>query len=146
MSTAARSLASPFADFLGLVVERWDPEEVRVCLPHRPEMRNVAGAVSGGAIATLIDIAGGMVGCYAADRHARPSVVTLNLNVSFVGPARDGPIFADGRRRGGGASIYTATVDVTDADGRLVATGQGTFKVSRAAAIAADPQTRPGSA
>ena len=126
--TTATSLGSPFANLLGLVIDKWDTAEVRLRLPNRPETRNVAGAVHGGAIATLIDMAGSMAGCYSDDPQTRRRVVTLNLSVNFVGPAGDGPVFAEGRRRGGGKTVYMSTVEVTDVDGRVVATGHGTFK------------------
>ena len=87
----------------------------------------MAGAVSGGAIASIVDIAGSLAGCYGANTR----VVTLSLSVNFVAPSLEGALIADGRKSGGGAKVYMSTVEVMDAGGRVIATGQGAFKFVR---------------
>jgi uncharacterized protein (TIGR00369 family) len=54
-------------------------------------------------------------------------VVTVDIHVSFLGPAT-GRLSASGRATGGGRSVCFCEAEVIDADGRLVATGMGTFR------------------
>ncbi len=123
-----RDLQSQFANLLGFRIVDWRADEARLELPDSIETRNAAGAIHGGAIAALVDMAGSMAGCFSADPLMRRKVVTLSLSVNFVGPAHSGSLYAQGRRRGGGKAVYMSTVEVTDAGGDLVATGHGVFK------------------
>jgi uncharacterized protein (TIGR00369 family) len=120
---------SPFVNLLGLTVVNWDFLQVSLEMAVSPEVRGGTGALHGGAIAALVDIAGAMAGSYSpAPDHWPHNVVSLSMNVNFVRPAFDDVIFARGRKVGGGRTIFMSTVEITDAQSRLVATGQGTFK------------------
>ena len=125
--TTTGPLKSPFANLLGIVIEQWEPGFARVRLPDREDSYNMAGAIAGGAIASIVDIAATLAGYHGVDGNTR--VVTLSLSVNFVAPALDAPLFAHGRKSGGGAKVYMSTVEVRDAGDRLIASGQGTFKL-----------------
>jgi uncharacterized protein (TIGR00369 family) len=120
---------SPFATLLGLRLAQWNSDSVCLELPVSAQTRNIDGSLHGGVIASLVDLAGSLAGCYTVNPLLKPRVVSLNLNVNFVSPAGEGVVWAKGCKRGGGKRIFMSSVDVTDAAGRLIATGQGTFKI-----------------
>ena len=57
-------------------------------MDNRPDLVNVRGALQGGLVATLIDIAAGIL----AGRHVGPNqdVTTADLNIHYVAPVVDG--------------------------------------------------------
>lgn len=81
-------------------------------MQNRPDLANTRGALQGGLVATLIDIAGGRL----ADRltAADQSVTTADMTVHFLAPVIVGPARAEATVvRAGRRSIITA-VDVFD--------------------------------
>ena len=83
-------------------------------------------------LVTLIDTAAGYAGCYCAEPGRTRRAVTLSLTTSFLAPALAGAtLTAKAQRTGGGQSIYFARCELVDETGRLIATGEGTFKYRR---------------
>lgn len=81
-------------------------------MDNRPDLVNIRGALQGGLVATLIDIAAGRL----ADDNVRPeqSVTTADMTVHFLAPIIDGPARAVATIiRKGKRSIVTR-VEVTD--------------------------------
>ncbi len=93
-----------------------------------PAHMNSIGAVHGGVPMTLIDVVCTYAGVYCKDRERRRRAITLSLNASFLRPVSEGTLRGVGRKQGGGDTIYFARGEVFDAEGRLVATGDGTFR------------------
>jgi uncharacterized protein (TIGR00369 family) len=90
---------------------------------------NPHGIPHGGVYATLLDTTLGSAGCWDGrpDRY-RPAV-TLNLNVSFVDRPRGTHLICEGRRVGGGKSVFFSEGSIQDDTGRVVARATGTFKL-----------------
>ena len=68
-------------------------ERLIVEMDNRPDLTNIRGALQGGLVATLIDIAAGRL----AGRHVGPDqdVTTADMNVHFLAPVvggRHGPM------------------------------------------------------
>jgi uncharacterized protein (TIGR00369 family) len=83
----------------------------------------------GGVLSTLIDTACGYCGCYAPEGEAPRRAVTLSLTTNFIGAGQPGQrLTARAQRSGGGKSVFFADCTVADQDGRVVGSGQGTFK------------------
>jgi len=70
-------------------------ERLIIEMDNRPDLTNIRGALQGGLVATLIDIAAGRL----AEHHVGPdqSVTTADMNVHFLAPVVVGP--ARPRRR-----------------------------------------------
>ena len=92
---------------------------------------NAHGFVHGGVLATLLDSACGYSGLMDSDGRVWPTV-TLTLTSSYTAPAKPGLLTAQGRYLAGGRRIFTASAEIRDADGAIVAVGQGTFRRSAA--------------
>ncbi|PWE27176.1 PaaI family thioesterase [Pararhodobacter marinus] len=121
--------AGGFLQSLGLERRAFAEGLARFELALESRHMNRLGIPHGGVYATMLDSALGASGCWdgAPDRF-RPSV-TLNLNVSYLAQPKGARLIAEGRRTGGGKSIYFAEGEVRDETGILVATATGTFKV-----------------
>ncbi|MEM9796058.1 MAG: PaaI family thioesterase [Pseudomonadota bacterium] len=89
---------------------------------------NRHGVLHGGIAATLLDTASGVTGSLSVDPAGRTPFLTIALSTNFVAPARTGRVTATGTLRGGGRSLSFIDAELTDDQGRLIATSTGTFK------------------
>jgi uncharacterized protein (TIGR00369 family) len=127
--------AIPLANFqklIGFQVVEWKLGGAVVILDIRDDLLNRGGTVHGGVLATLIDAAGGLAGNYTDGKQLPQPSITLTLITNFIQGVHTGRIRAVGTRRGGGARIFFSNVDVFDDSGALIATGDGTFRISNA--------------
>lgn len=118
-----------FADLVGYTLETWQPDLAEVTVTVDARHLNRSGVMHGGMLTTLVDTACGYCGCYTAEGEAPKRAFTLSLTTNFVGTAQAGQrLTARARRSGGGKSVFFADCEVRDQDGRMIGTGQGTFK------------------
>ena len=117
--------------YLGVAVEHAKPGWVRLRVDVRDELRNAAGApVHGGVMSALVDMAvGGALGTLSDAAAGGVNQSTLDLNVSFLAAATQGPIFAEGKILRRGRTIAFGEASVTDAAGRLCAVGRATYMI-----------------
>ena len=117
-----------FPTMVGLRVEEIRTGYARMRLPYRPELRQPAGVVHGGAIATLIDTV--VVPAIGAAYDEMPLMLTLTMNVQYLGALREEDAVADGWVTRRGRSIVFCEVVVRGADTEaLVATGHLVYSV-----------------
>lgn len=121
------AVPSAFRRFCGIRITGWSPGRCELELPALPHLLNNAGVLAGAVVGAAVDMAGSLAGCYSGDAQRRVNAVTISFTVAFLGAAA-GPIRAVGVRKGGGRRIFTATVDVFNERGEVVATGQGSFR------------------
>ena len=127
----ARTQDNLYWRYLGVAVEDAKPGWVRLRVDVRDELRNAAGApVHGGVMSALIDMAvGGALGTLSDAAAGGVNQSTLDLNVSFLAAATEGPIFAEGKILRRGRTIAFGEASVTDAGGRLCAVGRATYMI-----------------
>ncbi|MCV7434437.1 PaaI family thioesterase [Mycolicibacterium bacteremicum] len=96
-------------------------------MDNRPDLANVRGALQGGLVATLIDIAAGMLAGSATG--AGHDVTTADLNIHFLAPIM-GTARAEATMVRAGKRLIVTAVDVTDTSrDRLAARATLTFAV-----------------
>lgn len=118
-----------FADLVGYELLRWDEDVAEVAVTVAERHLNRGGFMHGGVLTTLIDTACGYCGLYAPEGEPPRRAVTLTLTTSFIAAGQPGQrLTARATRSGGGKSVFFADCTVTDASGRVIGTGQGTFK------------------
>ena len=101
-----------------------------VLLPVGPEVVNAVGTLHGGAIATLVDVAG-TVAIMSADEQQRPGVTT-DLNVSYFAAGKPGTtVRAEARVLKSGKTLAFVEVDLKDEAGKLLAQGRMTKFMGR---------------
>lgn len=111
------------------------PDELVVDLHNRPDLTDARGALHGGLIATLIDVAGGRLAHNIADLGS--GVSTADMKVHYLEPIVIGPARAVATvvRRGSGMIIVTVDVFDLGVD-RLAATSTLSFAVMQPRATA----------
>jgi len=120
--------SSPFNDLLGIKLVKWREGHAVAELNAAPLHMNRTGWLHGGVLCTLLDTVCSRAGCWSpSDRRIRSSTISLTINFSRA--TQSGLLTAIGTLRpGAGSSIFSATGEVVDAQGQLIALAQGTFK------------------
>lgn len=119
--------SSPFHQLFDLSCVRLDREagELEILMRYTPAVERAAGTrqYHGGAIASLIDIAGDYA-LWAVLGHGVP---TINVRIDFLRPASATDLRAVTRIRRAGRTVGVVDIDVLDDQSRLVAIGRGTY-------------------
>jgi uncharacterized protein (TIGR00369 family) len=118
-----------FFNVVGLELEEVRLDYARMRLPYRPELRQPAGVVHGGAIATLIDTV--VVPALASAYDELPFMVTIDLQIRYLNAATETDLVGEGwiTKRGNSISFAQAEVRRT-IDNEVVAEGWMTYRVA----------------
>ena len=115
----------PIHHLLGITLDEPDePGVVVATMPVRPEAFNMSGNLHGGALATLMDVAGGS--CAARSSGFDPvtqSTVTADLHVRYLGRPKGGPVRAEARTVRAGRMLIVVQIHVLDPFDNVIATG-----------------------
>jgi uncharacterized protein (TIGR00369 family) len=121
--------SSPFPALVGLKLEDIEEDRVVMTLPFREELITMGTVVHGGAIATLIDSAASCAGWATPTPPQNMRGTTVALNVTYVAAADSTDLKAEAKVLRRGKTLSFIDVDVTNADGKLVAKGTATYKL-----------------
>jgi len=128
MPAQQHQLDNPLLEHLGVRLVEWGAGHCRLALPIEPRHLNRQASLQGGVTATLLDAACGYAGLVTHSDQPPANAVTLMLSISYLAKASSGEVQARGRVTGGGRRVYFASAELTDAQGTVIATAQGTFK------------------
>ncbi|WP_433318296.1 PaaI family thioesterase [Micromonospora sp. CA-269861] len=115
-------LTGGFVALLGLKIEEASADRVVISWQVRPELHQPFGIQHGGVYCAVVESAASMGGAlWLADRG---TVVGVSNQTDFLRAVRDGELTAVGTPVHRGRSQQLWQVEITDADGQLVARGQ----------------------
>jgi uncharacterized protein (TIGR00369 family) len=113
---------SPYHQWLGVKVIALHDDGIELDVPWwvaNPERRYTHG----GVLAALIDLGGD----WALVRHTRRGVPTIDLRIDYHSPAMPGDLRVRGKVIKFGRQFSTAEAQVFDCEGKLLASGRGTY-------------------
>ncbi|MFP3400810.1 MAG: PaaI family thioesterase [Nitrososphaeria archaeon] len=116
--------ADPFLRLLGVSVESPGPGLCEARAEFREELTRFGGTMNGGAVAALMDAAGG---CAALTRELGRNEVTVDLFISYLRPVSSGPVRARARVTKWGRTLAFVELELLDGSGRACAEGRGTY-------------------
>lgn len=123
-----RTVTGFFQELGGELLEYSDNRAV-VGLTLEKRHLNNASNLHGGISASLLDIAMGLCGTYAANPEERRVAITLSMNVNFSATADEGAqVRAVAICRKAGHKVFMASCDLLDENDNLLAFGEGVFK------------------
>lgn len=110
---------------LGLEILAFEAGQLTMRMPMTALAERLpdTGQFHGGAIATLIDVAGD----FALLAELGHGVPTINFRVDYLRPAAGGALTALARSRRVGRTVGVVDIDVLDPGDRLVAIGRGCY-------------------
>ncbi len=122
--------AEGFDGLYGLEVLSASDEEARAQVAVRDELKQPAGLVHGGVVASIAESLTSMATWVAVSRDGM-TAQGLSNQTSFLRPILGGTIHAHARRRHAGRTTWVWEVDITDDEGRLCALVRMTVAVRR---------------
>ncbi len=118
--------------------------EFAMTIPVSPQVINTSGALQGGLIATLVDVAGGQFGLDYLEENT--TMTTADLNIRYLRPIRQGTAYAVPRMLRKGRRAMVMQIDVLsddDGDDALLATATVNFAVINGATPTLPPDWPP---
>jgi len=122
-------LATPYLSAFHLVFDRYEPDDVLLRLPFRPDLTNDGTYYHGGVIATVLDTAGAAAAWSNHDfgKGARASTVAMSLQ--YVGACKKSDLVCSARTVRRGKELTFVEMTATDGDGAVVAQGMLTYRI-----------------
>jgi uncharacterized protein (TIGR00369 family) len=119
----------PCADLLGWTLLEQDPVRgwIKLAFQAKPEFLNPAGFVQGGLIAAMLDDTMGPAALIMSG--GRLYTATIDMNVSFLAPARAGRLIGEGQVLQMGKSVAFLKGKLTDETGTVVARATSSAKL-----------------
>jgi uncharacterized protein (TIGR00369 family) len=120
---------TPYLQGLGIVFDRYDPDEVTIRLPFRPDLTNDGTYYHGGVVAAVMDTAGAAAAWsnHDFDKGARAS--TISLSVQYVGACKRSDLLCHARTVRRGKELTFTEITASDADGAVVAHAVQTYRI-----------------
>ncbi|MGA0862770.1 MAG: PaaI family thioesterase [Ilumatobacteraceae bacterium] len=117
----------PLAEFVGMTIERPEPGCAIARAAAKETHHNPHGFVHGSVVFTLVDTSMGAATMSMLADGQRCS--TIELQVRFLRPVVDADLVAETTVVKPGRRVFHLESRVSTADGKLVATGTGSFAV-----------------
>jgi uncharacterized protein (TIGR00369 family) len=116
---------APFHQWLGLTVLAVGDDSIEIKATWREEwVVNVERRYThGGILAALIDLAAD----FALVKQTGRGVPTIDMRIDYHRAAMPGDLIARGKVIRGGSQFSTAEAEIFDLDGKLIASGRGTY-------------------
>ncbi len=121
---------TPFLAWLGLEVERYEPDDVMTRLPFRVELSNDGKTYHGGVVGAVIDTTGALAAWsnHDFDRGMRASTVSMALQYLAAASGSDLLCRAQTIRRA--RELIFTEITASDATGKVLAHGLQTYRIA----------------
>jgi uncharacterized protein (TIGR00369 family) len=122
---------TPFIGGLGIVFDRYEPDDVELRLPFREDLTNDGTFFHGGVIASVIDTAGAAAAWsnHDFDKGARAS--TVAMSIQYVGAAKKSDLICTAHTVRRGRELIFTAITAADADGAVVAHAVQTYRIAK---------------
>ncbi|ETW23780.1 PaaI family thioesterase [Mycobacterium gastri] len=121
--------STPFMGGLGIVFERYEPDDVTIRLPFRDDLTNDGTYFHGGVIASVIDTAGAAAAWSNHDFDKGMRAATVALSIQYTGAAKRSDLLCHARTTRRRKELTFTEITATDADGNVVAHAIQTYRI-----------------
>ena len=121
---------TPFLAWLGLEVERYEPDDVATRLPFRVELSNDGKTYHGGVVGAVIDTTGALAAWsnHDFDRGMRASTVSMALQ--YVAAASGADLLCRAQTVRRARELIFTEITATDSTGKVLAHGLQTYRIA----------------
>ncbi|RKP45279.1 PaaI family thioesterase [Trinickia fusca] len=117
--------SAPVAKTMGLILTYDDEGNAQIAWKREPGYDHGMGDTHGGIFCTMLDSAG----WFTVAAQCKKMVVTSDLHVRMLQPAKQQDLVATARMVRSGGKLAVASMELHSADGQLVATGTASFAI-----------------
>lgn len=121
--------STPFMGWLGIVFDRYEPDDVVLRLPFREELTNDGTYYHGGVISSVIDAAGAAAAWSNHDFSKGTRASTVSLTVQYVGAAKRSDLVCSATTVKRGRELTFTEITARDSDGAVVAHAVQTYRI-----------------
>lgn len=118
---------SPIGKTTGMRLSYNDEGQAIFNMPHNPNLDHGLGAIHGGVFATMLDNAG----WFTVAPHFETWIATVEFNTRLLKPVAKRELIATGSLVRLGKTLSTAEMKIHTDDGEIVASGAGTFVLTK---------------
>ncbi|TML61009.1 MAG: PaaI family thioesterase [Actinobacteria bacterium] len=122
-------VSTPFIKGLGMVIERYEADDVSILLPFRADLTNDGVYYHGGVVASVIDTAGALAAWSNHDFDKGMRASTVSLSIQYVGACKKSDLLCHGTTVRRGKELTFTEITATDADGTVVAHAVQTYRI-----------------
>ncbi len=122
-------LSTPFIGGLGIVFERFQPDDVTIRLPFREDLTNDGTYFHGGVIASVMDTAGAAAAWSNHDFGKGMRASTVAMSIQYTGAAKRCDLLCHARTARRRKELTFTEITATDADGNVVAHAVQTYRI-----------------
>ena len=120
---------TPFIAGLGVVFDRYEPDDVVLRLPFRADLTNDGTYYHGGVVASVIDTAGAAAAWSNHDFTKGMRASTISMTVQYVGACKKSDLLCNARTVRRGKELTFLEITATDADSAVVAHAIQTYRI-----------------
>jgi uncharacterized protein (TIGR00369 family) len=120
---------TPYLSSLGIVIERWEPDEVTIRLPFRADLTNDGTYYHGGVIAAVMDTAGAAAAWSNHDFDKGSRASTVSMSIQYVGACKKSDLLCHARAVRRGKELTFTEITATDGDANVVAHAIQTYRI-----------------
>jgi uncharacterized protein (TIGR00369 family) len=121
--------ATPYLASLGLVYERYEPDDITVRLPFRADLTNDGTYYHGGVIAAVMDTAGALAAWSNHDFDKGSRASTVSMTIQYVGACKRSDLVCHAKAVKRGKELTFTEITATDPSGAVVAHGVQTYRI-----------------
>jgi uncharacterized protein (TIGR00369 family) len=120
---------TPFLAGLGIVFERYEPDDVTIRLPFRDDLTNDGTYFHGGVIASVMDTAGAAAAWSNHDFDKGMRASTVAMSIQYTGAAKQCDLLCHARTTRRRRELTFTEITATDTDGNVVAHAVQTYRI-----------------
>lgn len=121
---------TPYLAGLGVVFDRYEPDDVVLRLPFRADLTNDGVVYHGGVIASALDTAGAAAAWSNHDFDRGTKAATVSMTVQYVGVARRSDLLCTARTVRRARELVFTEITATDTAGVVVAHAVQTYRIT----------------
>ena len=120
---------TPYMNWLGIVFDRYEPDDVTIRLPFREDLTNDGTYYHGGVIAAVMDTAGAAAAWSNHDFDKGTRASTISMTINYVGAAKQSDLICHARTVRRRKELTFTEITATDTEGNVVAHAVQTYRL-----------------
>jgi uncharacterized protein (TIGR00369 family) len=121
---------TPFLAWLGLEVERYEPDDVMTRLPFRVELSNDGKTYHGGVVGTVIDTTGALAAWSNHDFEQGMRASTVSMALQYLAAASGSDLLCRAQTIRRARELIFTEITASDATGKVLAHGLQTYRIA----------------
>jgi uncharacterized protein (TIGR00369 family) len=121
--------STPYMSWLGIVFDRYEPDDITIRLPFREDLTNDGTYYHGGVIAAAMDTSGAAAAWSNHDFDKGTRASTISMTINYVGAAKRSDLICHARTVRRRKDLTFTEITATDADGTVVAHAVQTYRL-----------------